>query len=134
LKGTLRIDLGDPKPAYRQIADALRTMLVGAEGPAPGEQLPTVRKLAIDLGVHHNTVAQAYRLLADEGWLELTRGRGAVVRQREVPTPADASRERFRNGLAVLVSEALGRGIPRDWLIDELGVQVVRMREEGSST
>jgi DNA-binding transcriptional MocR family regulator len=33
-----------------------------------GQQLPTVRELATDMGVHHNTVAEAYRLLALEGW------------------------------------------------------------------
>ena len=45
-----------------------------------GDQLPPVRQLGLDLGVHFNTVAQAYRELSDEGWLELKRRRGAAVR------------------------------------------------------
>ena len=64
-------------PAYRQIADAIRRHLVAGH-LAPGALLPTSRQLALDLGVHFNTVAEAYRVLADEGWLELKRRRGAL--------------------------------------------------------
>jgi DNA-binding transcriptional regulator YhcF (GntR family) len=59
------------------IADGLRALLVHGAFKT-GDRLPTVRQLAIDLTVHHNTVAQAYRLLADEGWLDLRRHRGAT--------------------------------------------------------
>ncbi len=61
----LRIDLASNVPVYEQIANALRADLVAGRF-APGDKLPTVRTLAIDLGIHHNTVAQAYRQLADE--------------------------------------------------------------------
>ena len=72
----LRIDLASAVPAYAQIAAQLRALLVAGELP-PGRRLPPVRQLALDLGVHHNTVALSYRTLADEGWLDLRRGRGA---------------------------------------------------------
>jgi selenocysteine-specific elongation factor len=52
--------LGSPVPAYRQIANAFRALLVAGSFPV-GEPLPTVRQLAVDLGVHHNTIAEAYR-------------------------------------------------------------------------
>lgn len=75
------IDLSSPTPAFRQIAHALRRYLV--EGRlTPGDTLPPIRQLAIDLGVHFNTVALAYRMLADEGWLDLRRRRGALVIER----------------------------------------------------
>ena len=64
----LRIDLSSSVPAYRQIAGGIRTMLV-AGGFGPGDLLPTIRQLATDLGIHPNTVAEAYRLLAEEGWV-----------------------------------------------------------------
>ena len=70
------LDLDSPTPAYRQIANDLRRHLV-EERLKPGDLLPPIRQLALDLGVHFNTVALAYRLLADEGWLELKRRRGA---------------------------------------------------------
>src|SRR5918996_1050888 len=82
------LDLESPVPAYRQIADDLRRHLVD-ERLKPGELLPPIRQLALDLGVHFNTVALAYRLLADEGWLELKRRRGATVIARNAPRAVD---------------------------------------------
>ena len=74
----IRIDLDSPKPLEEQIVGGLRQALAqGALGP--GAELPSVRQLAGDLGVHWNTVARAYRRLADEGVLLVRRGRGAVV-------------------------------------------------------
>ena len=81
---TIQIDLASHTPVYEQIANSLRALLV-QEAFKPGEQLPTVRRLAVDLGVHHNTVAEAYRALAVEGWLDLKRGCGATVRDRSEP-------------------------------------------------
>jgi hypothetical protein len=65
----LQIDLASRVLVYEQIANGLRAELVSGKF-SPGEKLPTVRTLAINLGVHHNTVAEAYRQLANEGWLE----------------------------------------------------------------
>ena len=86
MAGALRvsINLESPVPAYRQIADDLRRHLVDGQ-LKPGDLLPPIRQLALDLGVHFNTVALAYRLLADEGWLELRRRRGAAVIARSAP-------------------------------------------------
>ena len=85
------IDLGSPTPAYRQIASDLRLHLV-EQRLKPGDLLPPIRQLALDLGVHFNTVALAYRILADEGWLELKRRRGAVVMARSEPRSMDRTR------------------------------------------
>jgi len=85
------IDLGSPTSAYRQIASDLRRHLV-EQRLKPGDRLPPIRQLALDLGVHFNTVALAYRLLADEGWLELKRRRGAVVMARSEPRSVDRTR------------------------------------------
>ena len=82
------LNLESPIPAYRQIADDLRRHLVD-EQLKPGDLLPPIRQLALDLGVHFNTVALAYRLLADEGWLELKRRRGAAVIARNTPRAVD---------------------------------------------
>ena len=82
------INLESPPPAYRQIAHDLRRHLVD-ERLKPGDLLPPIRQLALDLGVHFNTVALAYRLLSDEGWLELKRRRGATVIARNTPRAVD---------------------------------------------
>lgn len=84
----ISLNLESPIPAYRQIADDVRRHLVD-DRLKPGDLLPPIRQLALDLGVHFNTVALAYRLLADEGWLELKRRRGATVIARNPPRAVD---------------------------------------------
>jgi len=106
----IRIDVDSPVPAYRQIADAIRALMV--EGAlSPGDPLPTVRQLAVDLAVHHNTVAQAYRDLADEGWLDLRRGRGAVVTARSTPRPSSGAEASFRQQLRELIAKSRAAGL-----------------------
>jgi GntR family transcriptional regulator len=116
----LRIDLGSRVPAYEQIAGEMRALLVGGE-LHPGDALPPVRQLAMDLGVHHNTVAQAYRELAEEGWLDLRRGRGARVLPRSGPPPSSKAKESFSKQLRRLVAEAASSGVPAKVITRELG-------------
>ena len=106
----LKIDLDSPTPVYRQIADALRAMLVHRVFK-PGDQLPTVRQLAIDLAVHHNTVAQAYRLLAEEGWLDLRRHRGAKVIERRAQRAGAGSHQNFTQRLRELAAQGIAEGL-----------------------
>ena len=77
-----------------------------------GDLLPTIRHLAIDLGIHPNTVAEAYRLLADEGWVDLRRRRGASVLERATPEPAPDVADGFGRRLDELVAEAMASGVP----------------------
>ena len=119
---SIRIDLDSDVPAYRQIVDATRTHLVAAM-LKPGDSLPPVRQLAMDLGVHFNTVAEAYRLLAEEGWLELKRGRGARVLDRTAPKKASAKDTKaFSKRVNEIVAEALSRGVPAQQISHDLGL------------
>jgi GntR family transcriptional regulator len=106
----IRIDLDSAEPVNRQIVDHLRTLLV--EGVvAPDDILPSVRRLAIDLGVHFNTVADAYRTLAEEGWLEISHGRGVRVRKRQAPRPDEETLATFRRRLRQLAAEMRAQGL-----------------------
>lgn len=125
----LRIDLAARVPVYEQIANGLRAELVSGEF-RPGEKLPTVRTLAIDLGVHHNTVAQAYRQLASEGWLELRRHHGAIVRERDRPRAGPDTMERFIQPLKELVARGLAEGLSPSSLAREM-TEMVRRLEGG---
>ncbi len=115
----LRIDLASARPVYEQIVSGLRALLVAGEF-APGEQLPTVRQLAIDLGVHHNTVAESYRVLAEEGWLDLRRGRGAIVLDRREPRPNAEAKRRFDRHLEELIAKAITEGVARPAISEQL--------------
>jgi GntR family transcriptional regulator len=106
----IRIDLASSVPAYRQIANAVRAYLVAGAFPV-GHPLPTVRRLAIDLGVHHNTVAEAYHVLADEGWLDLRRRHGAIVLDRSRPRPSRDARPSLAQRLRELTAEAQAAGL-----------------------
>ncbi len=116
----LSVDLSSPTPAYRQIVDQFRSYLV--EGQLrPGEALPGVRRLAIDLGVHFNTVAEAYRTLAQEGWLEVSQGKAVRVLDRAQPKPNQADAEHnFRQRLRNLVAEMRGHGLSVEAVSREL--------------
>jgi GntR family transcriptional regulator len=110
----IRIDLDSAAPINRQIVDHLRALLV--EGAvSPNDILPSVRRLAIDLGVHFNTVADAYRTLAEEGWLEISHGRGVRVRKRQQPRHDKETLEEtlaiFRRRLRQLVAETRAQGL-----------------------
>lgn len=116
---TLRIDLASSIPAVRQIADGLRLLLVNGE-LKPGMQLPSVRRLGTDLGVHFNTVAEAYRTLAAEGWLEIARRGGARVVARKTPRAGAGEAAGFERRLRELIADGQARGFPRNRIAREL--------------
>jgi GntR family transcriptional regulator len=117
---TIRIDLTSPIPAYRQIVDAIRVLLVDG-AITPGASLPSVRRLAMELGVHFNTVGEAYRELAEEGWLDLRHGRGATVIERGKPAPPAPERlNEFRKQLRNLVAQMRSAGVPGARIAAEL--------------
>jgi len=116
----IRIDPDSGIPVVRQIADSLRILFV--EGQlAPGTALPSVRRVAVELGVHFNTVAEAYRQLAAEGWLDLKHGRAAVVQPRVVPALKSGARaEDFRNRLRGMVAQMRAQGVTAASIAEEL--------------
>ena len=128
----LQIDLGSALPAYEQILSGLRALLVAGKFRA-GDLLPTVRQLALDLGVHHNTVAEAYRLLAVEGWLDLRRGRGATVIDRPRPAASPEAHAQFAQRLEELVAKAIAEGLREDVIARELDSISRRLQKEASN-
>lgn len=118
----VRIDTSSDLPAYRQLADQLRAFAI--EGVIkPGDALPPIRRVAVELGVHFNTVAEAYRVLAQEGFLEITHGHGARVVDRALPRRAPAeSPENFRQRLRELVASVRARGLSTAQIMAELRV------------
>lgn len=80
-----------------------------------GDELPSVRRLAIDLGVHFNTIAEAYRQLAGEGWLDISHGRSTRVQLRpETPPAGPLVEEDFRQRVRHVVTEMRAAGMRAD--------------------
>lgn len=109
----------------------IRALLVSGAFDA-GQQLPTVRQLAIDLGVHHNTVAEAYRVLAEEGWLDLRRGRGAMVVERKARKPTPEARQGFVRRLEELVAQAIADGVPRAAIAGQMAAHAKKIESGGA--
>ena len=76
--GFVSIDTRDRTPIYAQLERALRAA-VATGRLQPGDQLPTVRQLAVDLSVNANTVARVYAELERAGVIETRRGVGSFV-------------------------------------------------------
>jgi len=102
----IRVSPGGSRPIYRQIMDQVRQAVATGE-LAVGDALPSVRQLAQELVLNHNTVAKAYAELVREGVLESRHGRGVfVAKRRRVYSPGETKR-RLDQALNVFLSEAL---------------------------
>src|SRR5256885_9720756 len=108
----------DPRsgvPVYRQIIDQV-TGGIAAGALAPGDQLPTVRQLAVDLSINPNTVIRAYRELEIRGVLETQQGTGTFISHKKPPRD-DAERHRR---LDQLVGEFVARAGSAGFTVEEL--------------
>ena len=79
----LQIDPKSGVPFYRQIIDQVKAAIVTGS-IEPGDRLPTVRQLAVDLSVNPNTVSRAYTELELTGLVETQMGSGTFVGDRKV--------------------------------------------------
>jgi len=124
----IRLDPESPVAAYRQIVDQIRAFVI--EGAlAPGDALPPVRRMALELGVHFNTVAEAYRILADEVVLEIVHGHGARVPAEPPPRRQDPSAaDYFHQRLRELVAAVRSRGLSTRQIAGELKAAMEDLR------
>ena len=79
----ITVDFDSEVPVYRQIVEEIRTLVARRE-LRDGAPVPSLRQLGGQGGVNLNTVARAYRALADEGLVELRQGASARVRTPDV--------------------------------------------------
>jgi len=76
----IEINTQSALPIYGQLRDQI-VLGIAAGKLVPGEVLPSVRRLAADLGINFHTVNKAYSMLCDEGFIVMDRRRGAVAAQ-----------------------------------------------------
>ena len=109
-KLTLQLDFHSGLPIYTQIVNQIQSQL--ANGILkPGDQLPTVRALAIELSINFNTVARAYRILDEARIISTQQGRGTYITEIPPPEVTEQLRQDSLSELAErFISEALRLG------------------------
>lgn len=109
------LDLHSGVPVYRQIIDQVRGAIASG-ALREGDQLPTVRQLAVDLAVNPNTVVRAYRELDLGGLIETQQGTGTFIRALQV---REGEEERARR-LGQLVADFVARAGAAGFTVTDL--------------
>ena len=121
------IDPQSGVPFYRQIIEQLKFAIARGD-LKPGDRLPTMRQLAVELSINLNTVIRAYREMEIEGVIETQQGSGTFVGERK---PEIDALERKRK-LDQIVTEILARASDYGFTLDEV-LEGLNQRRERSS-
>jgi GntR family transcriptional regulator len=122
-----KLDLKSGVPFHRQIVDQIRYG-IASDRLMPGEQLPTVRELAVHLQVNPNTVRKAYSELEILGILDTQQGTGTFVSHRQVEI-GEAEKQRM---LRQICDELVARGNQYGFTVKEIVTHMQRRLENGS--
>jgi GntR family transcriptional regulator len=132
MPAVLTVDARSGVPLYLQIIEQIkRSVALGVL--QAGEQLPTVKQLALDLTINPNTVARAYRDLERDQVIETASGRGSFVRgdgnaESVKAAAGDVAREAFE----IAVREAKSLGLTREHVGDLVKATIDRWYPEES--
>lgn len=109
--GVISIETLDRRPIYEQLVECIRqNVLHGVM--TPGEQLPSVRALAVELAINPNTIQKAYTELERLGIITSIPGRGSFIADN-VKKLADHNREQLLGELKRTLAEVRDAGVPR---------------------
>lgn len=107
------MEFNQPKGIYQQIAEQVRDRIAGGEWPA-GDRIPSVREMAVTLGVNPNTVTRSYQTLLDNGIIDNRRGIGYFV--------AETAREKIMEDMK---KDFIGDELPRLFrMMEKLGIDL----------
>lgn len=123
-----RLDNQSGVPVYRQLIDQVQSA-VAAGALQAGDQLPTVRQVAVDLTINPNTVVRAYREMEIRGVLDTQQGTGTFIAEREVVYSKDERAQK----ISQLVEEFASRAGAAGFSIKELSIALSKLMPEGNS-
>ncbi len=113
------IDFDSSEALYMQVHDQIIMGLM-QEQINEGDQLPSVRNMAEEIGINMHTVNKAYALLRDEGFLKLDQRKGAVI---QIDSEPDWAMEDLKENMRISIAQALLRNISLDEIhaaVDEI--------------
>lgn len=115
----LQIATGDPRPIHRQIVDGVRRLIASGELTL-GANLPSVRGLALQLGINPNTVAKAYSELTAEGWLDARAGLGLFVAAPRQRLSEEERARRLDEALTRFVGDVIALDYPAGVVLERV--------------
>jgi GntR family transcriptional regulator len=113
------LDYSSGVPVYRQIIDQIRFGIVSGQLKL-GEQLPTVRALAVELKVNLNTVSKAYKELEIKNILETQQGTGTFINKTDSLVPEKERGSKLKEICTQFSSVAFSYGFNLDEVVQEL--------------
>ncbi|MEO7653150.1 MAG: GntR family transcriptional regulator [Bryobacteraceae bacterium] len=119
------LDFGSGVPVYRQIIDQVAGA-IATGSLSTGDQMPTVRQLAVDLEINPNTVIRAYRELEIRGVLETQQGTGTFISPQKVRRDGAESQRR----LSQLAGECAARAGADGFTVSELIEQLQEFQKD----
>ena len=129
----LDIDFRSGIPIYLQVVERIKERLAAGQ-LRPGDQLPTVLSLAMELRVNFNTIARAYRIMDDSGIISTQQGRGTYILELPLPEVAESIRLKALEDLTQrYITDADRLGISPEELDEVLNKKVAHWKEEWQS-
>ncbi len=126
----LKLDFRSGIPIYMQVVDQIKEMIANGQ-LHPGDQLPTVRALALDLRINFNTVARAYRVLDENRFISTQHGRGTYILEMPAPEVLERVKEQSLEALARrTLADAESLGISPEKVIEVLKKQAADWKQE----
>ena len=119
----ITLDYADPRPIYEQIVEKYKLLILKGV-LEKGEQMPSVRSLAMEISTNPNTVQKAFAELERQGFIYAVKGRGNFV--AENPALIEERKRQIAQDIAARYHEALSIGIPET----ELNKAVQQARKE----
>ena len=116
---TIQLDVKSGVPFYRQIIDQIKSAIATGQ-VEPGDRLPTVRQLAVDLSINPNTVSRAYTELELTGLVETHMGSGTFVGQKKVEQDEVERRRILDQICQELLARASSHGFTLDDILENL--------------
>lgn len=120
----LRLDLKSGIPVYRQVIDQILGA-IATGSLEPGDRLPTVRQVAVDLAINPNTVVRAYKELEIRGVLVTQQGTGTFI----APEPVKIDEVERRRRLSAITAEFIARAGSEGFTLNDLLVSLQELKQ-----
>lgn len=120
----ITVDYKDKRPIYVQLVDNISQMALSGE-LKPDEQLPSVRQLAVSMGINPNTIARAYGELERKGVIYSVAGKGSFINS-DLSFFAEEKLKKLEEKLRQSISDARKNGITKEKLLEIVGEEYDR--------